>query len=81
MGAYIESILKFSKTDLKLHSEIQREIKQILSVHWSFINSSVWKSLPELTNKNGAHCPASCSAQAWSLATILNVLEKLEYPQ
>lgn len=37
------------------------------------LNKSDWLGLPELTNGNGAHCIYSCPAQAWSVATIIEV--------
>jgi len=38
---------------------------------------SPWKGLPELTNEKGQHCPFSCETQAWSVATVLEVLYDL----
>jgi len=38
-----------------------------------------WRSLPELTNANGAFCEDSCRAQAWSIATILDAVNDLEH--
>ena len=35
---------------------------------------SPWRSLPELTQKDGAHCPSGCPSQAWSVATVLDTL-------
>lgn len=58
-------------------------IKTYLSAHNLHINTSSWKSLPELTNKDGMTCFDSCPAQAWSIGCILEVmydLEKLSWP-
>jgi len=53
------------------------EVKQALSKHWAHMQESKWKSLPELTNKDGAHCGDSCPAQAWSVACILEAVHDL----
>ena len=49
-------------------------VRSILGRHLSALQATPWRSLPELTNKNGAPCPGSCTSQAWSLATIMEVL-------
>lgn len=45
--------------------------------HADAAHSSDWKGLPELTNKDGAFCPGSCTTQAWSSATLLEALYDL----
>ncbi|XP_048845065.1 glycogen debranching enzyme isoform X2 [Brienomyrus brachyistius] len=52
-------------------------VKNVLSRHYVHLERSSWKGLPELTNANGQHCPFSCESQAWSIATILEVLHDL----
>ena len=41
------------------------------------LGASVWASLPELTNAEGAECHDSCGAQAWSIAQFLQLLADL----
>ncbi|KTG38347.1 hypothetical protein cypCar_00023081 [Cyprinus carpio] len=52
-------------------------VKNVLSRHYVHMERSSWKGLPELTNENGQYCPFSCETQAWSLATVLEVLHDL----
>ncbi|TMS10047.1 Glycogen debranching enzyme [Larimichthys crocea] len=52
-------------------------VKNVLSRHYTHLERSPWKGLPELTNENGQYCPFSCETQAWSLATVLEVLYDL----
>jgi glycogen debranching enzyme len=54
-----------------------RLVKQHLGKLCERLNSTDWKSLPELTNRNGQECSFSCDAQAWSVATTLEVFYDL----
>ncbi|XP_026882893.2 amylo-alpha-1, 6-glucosidase, 4-alpha-glucanotransferase a isoform X3 [Electrophorus electricus] len=49
-------------------------VKNVLSRHNVHLERSPWKGLPELTNENGQYCQFSCETQAWSIATIMEVL-------
>jgi len=69
VGFFLKAKLIFSTSQRETSSEIQG----ILSKHFEHIKTSVWKGLPELTNKDGAFCAGSCPTQAWSIATILEV--------
>ncbi|KAJ3594817.1 hypothetical protein NHX12_004122 [Muraenolepis orangiensis] len=54
-----------------------RLVKHFLSRHYTHLERSPWKGLPELTNEDGQFCPFSCETQAWSVATIMEVLYDL----
>ena len=69
LGYYLQAVLEFTgDRDL---------VMKCLRMHLRHMHSSLWNSLPELTNKFGEHCGFSCSAQAWSVGTIIEVLQKL----
>ncbi|VVC27660.1 Hypothetical protein CINCED_3A023505 [Cinara cedri] len=70
VGFFLRAKLIFSTKKQETNSEIQH----ILSKHYEHLKTSVWRGLPELTNKDGAFCAGSCPTQAWSVATILETL-------
>ncbi|KAK9504313.1 hypothetical protein O3M35_010677 [Rhynocoris fuscipes] len=72
-GYYLRALLNTNKYS----SESINETKKWLGRLWVSLRDSDWRGLPELTNENGAYCPDSCPTQAWSAATILEVLYDL----
>lgn len=58
-------------------AETVSETYAILCSHLREIEASHWRGLAELTNENGSYCPDSCRTQAWSMATLLEVLDDL----
>jgi glycogen debranching enzyme len=56
-------------------------LQRIVKAHQAHLTCSDWKSLPELTNKDGARCAGSCTNQAWSTACLLEALYDMHtYP-
>lgn len=53
-------------------------VRSILSAHLKEIRTSHWRGLAELTNENGSYCIHSCRTQAWSMATVLEVVNDLK---
>ena len=58
--------------------EVTAVYNKMLALHAAILRESPWKSLPQLTNKDGAPCQDSCPVQAWSMAAMLDVLYDLE---
>uniref|UniRef100_W5KD30 Glycogen debranching enzyme n=1 Tax=Astyanax mexicanus TaxID=7994 RepID=W5KD30_ASTMX len=78
VGYFLRAKLYFAK---KLGKETYDKtvylVKNVLSRHYVHLERSPWKGLPELTNENGQYCSFSCETQAWSIATVLEVLYDL----
>lgn len=53
------------------------EIMRILGPHRDYLSTSLWFSLPELTNAYGEENKFSCPAQAWSIGCIIDILYDL----
>uniref|UniRef100_A0A3P9P9Q4 Glycogen debranching enzyme n=1 Tax=Poecilia reticulata TaxID=8081 RepID=A0A3P9P9Q4_POERE len=78
VGYFLRAKLYFAKRlGEETYSKTVILVKNVLSRHCTHLERSLWKGLPELTNENGQHCPFSCETQAWSLATVLEVLHDL----
>lgn len=61
--------------------ELRRTVESteiIISRHFIEASTNYWRGLPELTNKDGEYCKDSCRTQAWSAASILEVLYDLD---
>uniref|UniRef100_A0A8D3DRY9 Glycogen debranching enzyme n=1 Tax=Scophthalmus maximus TaxID=52904 RepID=A0A8D3DRY9_SCOMX len=78
VGYFLRAKLYFAKKlGEETYSRTVTLVKNVLSRHYTHLEKSPWKGLPELTNENGQYCPFSCETQAWSLATVLEVLYDL----
>ena len=80
MGFYLRARLHFAPIiggPALLQATISK-VKHIISRHYVQLSDSVWRSLPELTNADGAYCQFSCPAQAWSMGCILEVLYDIQ---
>ncbi|XP_052470780.1 glycogen debranching enzyme isoform X1 [Carassius gibelio] len=78
IGYFLRAKINFAKKLGKdTYDKTVYLVKNVLSRHYVHMERSSWKGLPELTNENGQYCSFSCETQAWSLATVLEVLHDL----
>ncbi|RXM35682.1 Glycogen debranching enzyme [Acipenser ruthenus] len=78
VGYFLRAKLYFArKLGTEVYNNTVKLVKNVLSRHYVHLERSSWKGLPELTNENGQYCPFSCESQAWSIATVLEVLHDL----
>ncbi|KAJ8409510.1 hypothetical protein AAFF_G00229110 [Aldrovandia affinis] len=78
VGYFLRAKIHFAKMmEREVYEETVFLVKNVLSRHYVHLERSSWKGLPELTNENGQYCPFSCESQAWSIATVLEVLHDL----
>lgn len=75
VGYFLRAKLHFAKKlDETTYNKTMTLVKNVLSRHYTHLERSPWKGLPELTNEDGQFCSFSCETQAWSLSTVLEVL-------
>lgn len=77
VGYYLRAYLQYFNDNENEKQETLRLVKKHLAKLYDRMNETGWKLLPELTNRNGEECYFSCAAQAWSMATIIEVLYDL----
>ncbi|PSN51057.1 hypothetical protein C0J52_01523 [Blattella germanica] len=80
VGFFLRAQLHFARevggeTELQLTAA---KTRAFLANHFTELQSTPWRGLPELTNKDGAYCKDSCRTQAWSMGCILEVLHDLQ---
>ena len=75
VGFFLRAYLKFGQ---KYESDVVGTVMGILSEHYAEVQRSKWRGIPELTNSNGKFCRDSNPTQAWSFATLMEVLADLE---
>jgi len=71
-GCYLKAWL--AATELSEQQEVERLVMKRLQPLMMHLRASDYSGLAELTNKDGAFCKDSCATQAWSAATILEIL-------
>ncbi|XP_035827253.1 glycogen debranching enzyme [Aplysia californica] len=81
VGFFLRAKLYFASKLEKTQPGILEKTKlyaiSVLCKHYAEILNNPWQGLPELTNSDGKYCEGSCRTQAWSAATILEVLYDL----
>ena len=64
----------FFRASMRFRRGITDKMKQMLSNIRRELNENPASGLPELTNKDGQVCRFTCDTQAWSIATIMEML-------
>lgn len=75
VGFYLRARLLFFDEQPEV---TRRFVRSKLIAHFQHLEQSDWFGLPELTNSNGQFCADSCVLQAWSHATLLDLLYDLK---
>lgn len=78
VGYFLRAQLKFARLSGISVEETVSSIHRVLGNHAQALRASPWQGLPELTNKDGSECSDSCPVQAWSMATLLDILYDLK---
>ncbi|KAJ3377045.1 hypothetical protein HDU84_009122 [Entophlyctis sp. JEL0112] len=83
MGYYLMAYIHFKKLFASQEKKIQvnQDVQRILLKHKKYIldhSTNLFAGLPELTNKDGIFCDHSCPTQAWSSASLLEVVFELQ---
>lgn len=63
--------------DSEIYDSAVRSVRSRMGVYWDYLQRSPWRSLPELTCENGAVCSGCNTAEACSVACVLEVADEL----
>jgi glycogen debranching enzyme len=78
-GCFLRAMIRVAeKLGTAEKHEAMTIIKDKLYTYQKHISTFDWRSLPELTNKDGAFCPGSCPAQAWSIGCLIEATEAVK---
>lgn len=87
MGFYLKAVLHFQSSDTVFHPQLFTHNHFIKSRCWHVLQTlrplileiaqNEFHGLPELTQADGRFCADSCANQAWSTATLLDLLYML----
>ena len=53
-------------------------VNTVLARHSQHLETSLWRGLPELTNLDGQFCAGSNPIQAWSMSTLIEVINDMK---
>jgi glycogen debranching enzyme len=78
-GYFLRAWYHFKKVSKEADCELVHNIQRLAKTHKTvLLETNPYAGLPELTNRNGKECHSGCPTQAWSFATILDVLNDLK---